>query len=224
MKYTKIQTLFKRNTNNKNVIVEGDYSKEEFPNIKNYLFTEKIDGTNIRVSYDFESKVLRFDGKTDNAQIPAKLYAALQNMFTDHMFEVIFAPPPNTEKSYPKKVILYGEGYGAGIQNGGLYRDDNSFILFDVLVDEWWLQRKDIEHIGKEMNIDVVPILGIGPMEIGIDLVKKKTPSLVSKKPRIFEGVVATSHPLMLFRDGEPIKFKLKVKDYEQLERMNKNP
>ena len=34
---------------------------------------------------------------------------------------------------------------------------------------------------------------------------------------KIAEGIVARSHPLMLFRNGKPMMFKLKVEDYEKL-------
>ena len=219
--YTKINTLYKRDTENKNVIIEGDYSKHEFENIRNWIFTEKIDGTNIRITYDFDKKDLKFDGKTDAAQIPAKLFAALSKMFSASMFETVFAPTANDpDKSFPHRIILFGEGYGAGIQNGGLYRADNGFILFDVLVDTWWLEYTNVSDIAEKLGIKVVPMLGIGPMEIGIKLVKNKMLSLASAQPRVFEGVVASSYPLMLFRDGQPIKWKLKVRDYADLGRV----
>ena len=32
------------------------------------------------------------------------------------------------------------------------------------------------------------------------------------------EGIVARSHPLMLFRNGNPVMFKLKAIDYKNLE------
>jgi len=216
--YTKINTIWKRDTNNKNVIMEGEYSKEEFANIRNWIFTEKIDGTNIRVTYDFDAKTLRFDGKTDNAQIPSKLFAALTDMFSADMFEKIFAPKDETGE-FPHRVILFGEGYGAGIQNGGLYRADTGFILFDVLVDTWWLEYTNVSEIAEKFKIECVPMLGIGAIELGIHLVKNKSLSLISKQKRVFEGVVATSYPIMLFRDGEPIKWKLKVKDFSDLEK-----
>jgi len=49
MKYPKINTIWKRDESNKFKIIEGDFSKQEFANIKNWQITEKIDGTNIRL-------------------------------------------------------------------------------------------------------------------------------------------------------------------------------
>ena len=53
--YHKIQTVFKRDpsTNHKTLLMD-DYSLPEFEYLKNnhWIFTEKIDGTNIRVGMD----------------------------------------------------------------------------------------------------------------------------------------------------------------------------
>jgi hypothetical protein len=53
-----------------------------------------------------------------------------------------------------------------------------------------------------------------------IDYVKSKPKSTVSEEDLTIEGVVVRSHPLMLFRDGSPIMFKLKVSDYEKLQHL----
>ena len=120
---------------------------------------------------------------------------------------------------------FFGEGYGANIQKGGgLYRDDVGFILFDVVVHtenhDWWLKREAVEDIAKILEVPVVPMLGTSSKEEIVALVKSRFYSLATgsfflRKKKIAEGIVATSYPLMLFRNGKPIKFKLKVKDYE---------
>ena len=211
MKYPKINTVWKRDENNKFKIIEGDVSKPEFDNIKKWLITEKIDGTNIRVTYERTSVV--FDGRTDDAQIPAHLYKALQDLFPVELFESAFKTTP--KRPAPGRVILYGEGYGAKINNGGLYRDDAGFVLFDAYVDGWWLNRDNVVDIATKLNIPVVPISGIMTLDEAVNFVKTNPMSQLSNKPRIIEGIVARSHPLMLFRDGKPIMWKLKVRDYK---------
>ncbi|MDD3961300.1 MAG: RNA ligase family protein [Bacteroidales bacterium] len=206
MKYPKINTLWKRDEKT-HKIVDGDFSRPEFENIKGWHVTEKIDGANIRVKC--ENSVVKFDGRTDEAQIPTHLYEALSKMFTLAEFETVFSD------TAPKKVILYGEGYGARIQKGGgAYRSDAGFILFDVWVDGWWLQRDAVEDIAKKFGIDTVPLLGIMTYDQIVDYVKANPESLVAKDTKIMEGVVARSHPLVLFRDGTPVMFKLKVRDF----------
>ena len=44
-------------------------------------------------------------------------------------------------------VTLYGEGYGNGIQKGGLYSQKQEFILFDVKINGNWQPRESVEDI-----------------------------------------------------------------------------
>ena len=208
MKYPKIDTLWKRDEDNKFRIIEGDYSKIEFANIKKWNITEKIDGTNTRVIYENGSVV--FGGRTDNAQIPTRLLQYLQTTFTPSLLNSVF--------SDAGKVILFGEGYGAKIQKGGgLYRKDNAFILFDVWVDGWWLLRDSMEDIAIKLDIKCVPLLGLMSVDEAVKCVKSKPKSRISEEPKVAEGIVACAFPTMLFRNGNPIVWKLKVKDYADM-------
>ena len=49
-----------------------------------------------------------------------------------------------------------------------------------------------------------------------IEYVKSKPLSTIAEEPKVIEGIVARSSPLMLFRDGTPIMWKIKVKDFEK--------
>ncbi len=70
--YHKIQTVYKRDpaTNYKTLLIDN-FSLPEFDYLRNneWVFTEKVDGTNIRVMYSL-GKIITFGGKTDLAQIP----------------------------------------------------------------------------------------------------------------------------------------------------------
>ena len=72
--YHKIQTIFKRELDGNRRIIEGNYSMPEFEYLKDnqWIFTEKVDGTNIRVMWN--GKDVIFGGKTDDAQIPVFLW------------------------------------------------------------------------------------------------------------------------------------------------------
>lgn len=208
MKYPKIQTLWKRDENKKFTIIEGDFSKDEFASINKWEVTEKIDGTNIRIFWNGET--VNFGGRTDNAQIPTFLLDTLLKIFTADRFKLVFPDSDN--------VVLFGEGYGQKIQKvGKKYRKDNGFILFDVVVNNWWLERDAVNDIADKFEIQSVPIVGIKSKEEIVNFVKEKPKSTVSEEELTIEGVVVRSHPLMLFRDGSPIMFKLKVSDYEKL-------
>jgi ATP-dependent RNA circularization protein (DNA/RNA ligase family) len=208
MEYPKINTIWKRDE--KHIILEGELSCPEFDAIKLWNVTEKVDGTNIRVLYHKDREII-FAGKTNNAEIPSFLMEYLKKEFTQEKMLAAFPDAP------VNKVILFGEEYGGKIQSGGKYRPDCSFILFDVWIDGWWLERKNVKDIAAKLGIDIVPDLGLMPMEEAINLVKNSAKSIIAQKDLVAEGIVARSSPLMLFRKGDPIMWKLKVRDYGRL-------
>jgi len=217
MEYIKINSLWKRQEyvegrpkGSHGSLIVGDYSEPEFGNIKKWRVEEKIDGTNVRVIYR-EGKV-QFGGRTDNAQIPCLLYNYLQEKFTDELMATTF---PSIEAPFPTHVILFGEGYGPKIQSAGEnYRIDIAFILFDVWVGGWWLKREDVREIAAKLGVDAVPDLGVKTEEEIVEFVKSKPLSVCSRIPQMMEGVVCRSEPLTLFRNGKPMIWKLKCKEF----------
>lgn len=148
--YHKIKTIFKRDEKTKKLI-RGQFTNSAFSYLKDNIwqFTEKVDGTNIRVYWDGHK--VSFGGRTDNAQIPAHLINRLVELFGGEENEQLFE-----QKFGDKEVELFGEGYGAKIQNGGLYRNDVDFILFDVMIDNLYLERESVEDIATYFGIDIV--------------------------------------------------------------------
>jgi hypothetical protein len=213
--YHKIQTVFKRDPETKyKTLLEDDYSKPEFEYLQHnkWIFTEKVDGTNIRVM--FNGNQIIFGGKTDRAQIPGKLLNRLRERF-DHQldfFKAIF-DDGNEDILEHLEVCFYGEGYGAKIQKGGgNYCIDQDFVLFDVNVNGWWLQRNDIEDIAVKFGIDVVPIIGEGTLP---EMVEKVRGGFHSQWGDFMaEGIVARPETELRARNGERIITKLKVKDF----------
>jgi hypothetical protein len=99
------------------------------------------------------------------------LISALNDGFvgTEEAFASVF--PDSTPES---PVILYGEGYGPGIQKGGgNYGSDQSFVLFDIKIGPWWLRREDVLEIADKLMIpDVVPVVGKGTLADMVALVR----------------------------------------------------
>ena len=210
-KYPKIETLFKRDEKFK---VTDEIRLPEFENIKKWLITEKIDGTNIRIIYTPDDKLL-IRGRTDKASIPTFLLEELQNIFTVEKVKAILDNP------IEQGLCLYGEGYGQRIQKGGgNYNKGNSFRLFDVWIDGWWLEWDSVEETAGKLAIGTVPTLGIRDIESAVNIVKNISMSVVAEEENgkfiPFEGIVARAYPTMLFRRGNPIKCKLKVKDFDK--------
>jgi hypothetical protein len=89
--YVKIQTVYKRDLATKHkTLIEGDYSLPVFEYLAGNVweFTEKIDGTNIRV--EFDAGVVAFGGRTDSAQIPAFLVKRLMELFPAEQIAAAF--------------------------------------------------------------------------------------------------------------------------------------
>jgi len=209
--YHKIQTMFKRDMENpKHPIIIGDWTLPEFEYLKDlqWQFTEKVDGTNIRVMFDGEK--VYYGGKTDNAQMKGDLVQRLRDLFDSkiELFKEIF-PLKEGEST---KVCFYGEGYGAGIQTGGCYKQTKDFVLFDIKIGDLWLNRKDVEDIASKFEIDIVPIVGQGTLQEGIYIVRNGLKSQWGDF--IAEGIVARPIVELRTRRGERVITKIKYCDF----------
>lgn len=114
--YHKIETLYERDEKTFKVRV-GEFKNRTYSLLKTWRWTEKIDGTNIRAIWfpaiengpeePGRPESLTFGGKTNNAQIHADLVEWLYENVKAETLREIFP----TESA-----VIYGEGYGAGIQ------------------------------------------------------------------------------------------------------------
>ena len=206
--YHKIETVWKRDpaTNYKHLIW-GAWARLEFAYLSSatWTWTEKVDGTNIRVQWDGDTT--RFRGKTDNAQIPPRLLDRLNERFDGAKLEGVF--PDATP------VCLYGEGFGARIQKGGgnYIADGVDFVLFDVRVGEYWLRRPDVEDVASKLDCPVVPIVGTGPLRNAIDLVRDR--GLKSAWGDFAaEGLVMRPAVELTDRNGRRVITKIKARDF----------
>lgn len=236
MFYPKINSLFKRagcgewneemnryqcdvsHQGRKSPLIIGDYACPEFETIDRWQIDEKIDGTNIRVIWEPENPFSpSYGGRTDNAQLPSTLLVHLQETFTR---EKLLKQFPDV-----KKVVLFGEGYGPKIQAcGGRYRNDMSFSMFDVWIDRWWIQKSDVIEIAQQLDIEhTISVDKILTKAEIIDFVKLQPKSYISQDSTlVMEGIIARAYPMMLFRNHKtPIMFKLKCKDFDDIETNN---
>jgi hypothetical protein len=209
MHYHKIPAVYKRESVKPHKIIEGEYATPELEFLRDceWVFTEKIDGTNIRIMWD--GHAVHFGGRTDNAQIPTKLLDRLTQLFmsdaNEQMFEQVFGE---------KEVTLFGEGYGANIQKGGgNYSLIPDFILFDVNVGGIFLQRENMIEFAQEFDIDYVPVRATGSLEEGVHQVKQGIQSVFG--PFEAEGLVGKPEVDLYDRQGNRIIVKIKAKDFQ---------
>ena len=204
--YVKIPNIYKRETFGKNRLVEGEYFNPYLEYLKDCIWdwTEKVDGTNIRIIWD--GYRVEIKGRTDKADIPKHLKARLDELFSgtekEELFEATFGN---------KQVILYGEGYGEKIQNGGAYGKVN-FILFDVYIDGFWLKRDAVQGIADTFEIKAVPTVGSGTLELAVDFIKGHPKSVL--RDAEMEGIVCRPTCELFARNGDRIIVKIKCRDF----------
>jgi hypothetical protein len=190
----------------------------EFGLIDGWVLTEKVDGTNIRLIFELldETRGLVFDvrGKTDSAQIPSQLLGSLTLWCHTTTPEIQALMREHGLRTY----ALYGEGYGPKIQNGGRYRSDQGFILFDVQANGAWLDVSQVVGTGERLGLRTVPVLDAdASLEDAVEMVKL---GFASDVPDVFdgnfpgEGVVARTSVPLYDRRGERVTWKLKARDF----------
>ena len=200
--YPKIYNIFIRDNNGK--ILEGVYSLPQFEYLaqNQWVFTEKIDGTNVRFIWDGEDLLIR--GKTEISTIPTFLYTKLLE-YKERLIKFLHNQPP---------LCLYGEGFGAKIQTEGknYIADGVDFILFDVKTQNLWQNREVVEDYANRLGLKVVPIVGEGSIP---DAIAKVKGGFISSFGDFFaEGIIAKPKIPLFNRGGNLIVTKIKHKDF----------
>jgi len=208
--YAKIETVFNRDLETHKLIL-GKWRLPEFEYLQNnrWLFTEKIDGTNIRIGIEKkpdDTFSFLIGGRTDKAQMYGPLLNRLNELFTlEKMLEVF----PDADN-----VTLYGEGYGPGIQKSGkFYSDHCDFILFDIRIGNWWLKWVDVVATADKFGIKHAPVRGVGTLNEAIDLIRNPIPSQLGEA--VAEGLVLRPIVDLMMRNGQRVIAKIKTEDFE---------
>lgn len=205
--YPPIPTVYKRDPDTHfRTLIEGHFATDELAMLADlpWIWTEKVDGTNVRVDWDGEA--VTFQGRTDRCTgLPPHLQKCLCRKLPAARFRSAGLPP----------MTLYGEGYGLGIQKAGkLYKSDGpSFVLFDVLGGDGWLPRNEVLDIAIAIGIEAVPRRGHGTLA---EMVKRVQQPLQSSWGDFqAEGLVAK--PLLELQDryGRRIITKVKCRDFK---------
>ena len=136
-----------------------------------------------------------------------RLYEIFSNNAAEELFEQLFGE---------KEVILFGEGYGKKIQAvGSKYIPDGvDFILFDVCVNDTYLDRKEVENIALAFRISVVPVVLVGTINDAINYVKTKPKSTIGTAP--MEGLVGRPVVELKDKNGKRLIVKVKVCDFTE--------
>ena len=183
MKYHKINSLYIRNEKGK--IIEGSFVNETFEELYNsnyrFEYTEKVDGTNIRViitkAKEDSAFHIEFKGRTDDAVIPDHLLTKLDSIFNDVDWNKIF----DWERC--SEVILYGEGFGHKIQGCGdrYNKEDADFVLFDLMINGTFMNSGWVTNIAVILGVHRAEVLGVASLREIEEFVKSKPCSKLAK-------------------------------------------
>ena len=210
--YEKIETLYQRDVDGTKKLMLGVYRDPTVEFLKDNIWewTEKVDGTNVRVHWDGHS--VTFGGRTERASIPALLVNRLNNLFggeeNAQLFEQLFGE---------REVILFGEGYGSGIQSAGKAYNPNGvdFILFDLMIGENYQPRESVERCAESFDIRAVPVVGEGTLEEAVTYVKSNPRSRLGEID--MEGIVCRPKQELRDRCGKRIICKIKWGDMKEI-------
>ena len=144
--------------------------------------------------------------------MPSQLLEELNRLFDEKTLIEYFSK--NSDFNAP--ITIYGEGYGKKIQScGSKYcKDHAKFIVFDIKIGNWWLNRPDIEQICKDLNLDIVPIMGYFTVQEAINYVKKGFKDPIAEEDLDAEGLVLKTDLNIRRRNGERIVTKIKTCDF----------
>jgi hypothetical protein len=203
--YPKIQSLYKRGPGGEMLL--GQWSTPELEWLRDceWLWTEKVDGTNVRIGWDPAAGSVRVGGRTDRAQMPPALLKAFSEM---NLLATL-------GRSALPRATIYGEGYGAGIQKGGGDYGQPSFIVFDVVIDGWWLSMGDAQDVADKLGLECVPVVGTGTLGEMEEAVRLGVYSELTAARKMAEGLVARTLPGLRDRRGRPVLTKIRARDLE---------
>lgn len=224
MEYPKTSNLFLRDPDDIKKLVVGtlDEETEPFAQVGKWHLTEKIDGTNIRLCLNYgEGSAVKVLGRSDNANLPGKgdrfVESALPSITATDMEMALREIDP---EGYASGMIVYGEGFGPGIQKGGgAYSDHMEFAAFDVLTlaqdrEPLWRSWRDVVTVCDVLGLNTVPVLSdAADIEQITSFVQQAPRSLLNDHEALMEGVVARTDPYLYTSRGRRVKFKLKVAD-----------
>ena len=211
--YQKIETVFERDIDGSKKLIEGKFRNSivEYLKDNEWIFTEKVDGTNIRVVWNGHS--FEFYGRTDKVSIPAFLFKKLLDIFRNNEMEQMFEQLFNDIQ-----VMICGEGYGNRIQKVGkdYIQDGVDLIVFDIIINDLYLKRDDVEDICNKLGLKVVPIVMTGTIQQAVDYIKSKPSSILplSSSNCKMEGLVGMPKEPIYDRMGKRVAVKIKCKDF----------
>ena len=212
-------------------LIPNHWARPDFHALRNasWVFTEKVDGELVSVSYDSGVNSVHFAGKQSTSRVRPAIQKALEGLFTADCIDTLrkldaealhrlarlaSARTLSARMLMPHpSITLFGEGFGGTVQKvGPLYGDKTSFVLFDVRLHTGaWAEREQVEEIADALDIPVVPVVGRGNLFDVVEYVTAGCKSRFGDAP--MEGIVARPVTELTSQYGRVIT-KLKARDF----------
>lgn len=232
IKYPEMKTLFKLipsdEQGKKWDATSGEILPEtaalHFIPMEDLVFTEKIDGTNMGIRFDYGevSAIQKRGSVCDRNDKGDAFYFELGDAISEKLqsLNIDKIESQNNEGvvSYPlANIIIYGELCGVKVQKGGNYFPERHFIVFDIYdtVNNKFFTWDAIKHFCKLLGLEVVPEIEYGRTDLCVDNVRDFIYTQMSVYNPIFgaEGFVVRYR-----KDTSPVRrwmAKIRKKDFK---------
>jgi len=214
-KYTKFSSPFVKDDKFKNIVELAQVLPTGI-----WIKTEKVDGTNIRIILTKQTVVIKREILIGSRKLILNTEDKGSKQYMDCLKEVNLNKIAEYFKDVDSTVVIYGEGYGAGVQKGGIYSKEKNFRVFDIRIGEAYQNFEYVQKVCIDNQLNIVPIVGqaeeIGYLEC-LKSLKNFNETLIKEgdggKP---EGLVYKFEPVLLNKYKERLIFKVKFKDFNE--------
>jgi hypothetical protein len=203
--YPKIDTLYKRGEDFK---VTDEFRRPEFAYVNEWLWMEKLDGSNISIVQDLNGTNWR--GRTGRSQFTAEVQDYLQILCERWHSALVLKRIEYKLDS----IELFGEVIGPKIQNGGIYSDKITSRFYDVRINNsLWLDWDSVIEYSRELDF-IKPTYGVLPTKRIVDMVKAGFNTREGNREGPAEGIVAKTKIPLYNNNNDRLIWKLKTKDF----------
>jgi hypothetical protein len=149
--------------------------------MEDLVFTEKIDGTNMGIRFDYGliTAIQKKNNLCDRNDKSDAFYFELGDIIAEKIqgLDIDKIESQNNEGilSYPlMNIIIYGELCGVKVQMGGNYFPERHFIVFDIydIVYNKFFTWDAIKYFCKLLNLEIVPEIKYDRTDLCVDNVK----------------------------------------------------
>lgn len=212
-KYDKFSSPFKKDEK----FINTEELSQELPQGR-YIVTEKIDGTNIRIILTKPDDEGKREVVIGSRKLLLNEEDKTSKQYFDCLKEVNIRKLVEYFKEVNSTVIIYGEGYGAGVQKGGIYSSVKNFRVFDIRIGRAYQDWFYIEKVCVDNQLNIVPLVGycrtISYRDCELELKRHEETLIKEGSGGKSEGLVYKFEPVLLNKYGERLIFKVKHKDF----------